>query len=184
MKFVLGLLIAAVAIAYFGHRASTAIQADSKKSGTRITDVSNLLNRAATGKPLDGRQAPDGRWIARMTAACKRRETLLAQVPRAGSASAIAARGERILAIYDAFSARVASIRPPAGYKTEARRIRSFNARQERLLEREVRAAGSGDLGLATRESVALRELAGRANAVFLALHLDRCAFGSSSMPL
>jgi len=184
MKFVLGLLIAAVAIGYFSHRAATAFQADSKKSGTRLTDVSKLLNRAATGKPLDGRQAPDRRWIARMTAACKRREALLAQVPRGGSASAIAERGERILSIYRAYSARVSSIPPAAGYESEARQIRSFNAHQERLLEREVRAARSGDLGLATRESVALRELAGRANAVFLGLRLDRCAFGSSSMPL
>ena len=184
MKFVLGLLIAAVAIGYFSHSAATAFQADSKKSGTRLTDVSRLLNRAATGKPLDGRQAPDRRWIARMTAACKRREALLAQVPRGGSASAIAERGERILSIYRAYSTRVATIPPAAGYESEARQIRSFNAHQERLLEREVRAARSGDLGLATRESVALRELAGRANAVFLGLRLDRCAFGSSSMPL
>jgi hypothetical protein len=184
MKFVLGLLIAAVAIAYFSHRASTALQADSKKSGTRITDVSNLLNRAATGKPLDGRPDPDGRWVARMTAACERRENLLAQVPRSGSASGIAARGDRILAIYRAYAARVASIRSPAAYKSEASQIRAFNARQQQLLERVAAAARSGDLGLATRQAVALRELAGRANSVFLAVGLDRCAFGSSSMPL
>jgi hypothetical protein len=37
---------------------------------------------------------------------------------------------------------------------------------------------------LATRESVALRELAGQANTVFLGLGLEQWAFGSSGMPL
>jgi hypothetical protein len=78
----------------------------------------------------------------------------------------------------------MASIRPPRAYKSEASQIRVFNARQQQLLQRVAAAAGSGDLGLATRRSVALRELAGRANSVFLAVGLGRCAVGSSSMPL
>jgi hypothetical protein len=184
VKFVLALVIAAVAIGYFSHRASTAFHDQGKKSEQSISQVGNLLGRAASGKPLDGRPAPDGRWVARMTAACARREDLLSPIPRSGTASGVAVRGERILAVQRAYAARVKSIRPPAAYKAEGRDIRKLNEKDESILARVVAAARSGDLGLATRESVALRELAGRANAAYLALGLDRCAFGSSGMPL
>ena len=184
MKFVLALGIAAVAIGYFSHRASTAFHEQGKKSEKSISQVGNLLGRAASGKPLDGRAAPDGRWVERMSAACARREELLGQIPRSGAAAGVATRGERILAVQRAYSQRLKSIRPPADYRPESREIRALNAKEESILERVVSAARAGDLGLATRESVALRELAGKVNAVYLALGLDRCAFGSSGMPL
>jgi hypothetical protein len=66
----------------------------------------------------------------------------------------------------------------------EARELRRFNASQQRILERVVDAARSGDLAGSSREAVALRVLAGRANTVFLQLGLAECAFGSSGMPL
>jgi hypothetical protein len=184
MKFVLVLGLAAVAIAYFSHRASIAFHKQGTKSAAPISNVSNLLERATSAKPLEGKSAPDPHWVARMTAACARREARLGNVPRSGTAAGIAERGARILAIHHAYAERVKSIRPPAAYKAEGREIRTLNAQEERILQRVIAAARSGDLGLATRESVALRELAGRANTVFLGLGLDRCAFGSSGMPL
>jgi hypothetical protein len=184
MKFVLALGLAAVAIAYFSHRASIAMHKQGTKSAAPISNVSSLLERANSARPLDGKSAPDPDWVARMTAACARREALLGNVPRSGTSAGIAERGTRILAIHHAYAERVKSIRPPAAYKAEGREIRTLNAEEERIVERVVAAARSGDLGLATRESVALRELAGRANTVFLGLGLDQCAFGSSGMPL
>jgi hypothetical protein len=184
MKFVLALGLAAVAIVYFSHRASIAMHKQGTKAAVPISNVSNLLERANSVRPLDGRSAPDPHWVVRVTAACARREALLGGVPRSGTAAGIAERGTRILAIHHAYAQRVKSIRPPVDYKAEGREIRTLNAEEERILERVVAAARSGDLGLATRESVALRELAGRANTVFLGLGLDRCAFGASGMPL
>ena len=184
MKFVLGLVIAALAIAYFSHRASTALQHSSKAPQQAISGTAELMRKASSGQQLDGRSAPDSKWIARMTAACSRREQLLAAVPRSGTAAGIAARGKRILRIHRRYAARVAAIRPPTAYRIEAREISGFNASQQRALERVVDAARSGDLGRASRGSVALRELAGRASAVFLRLGLSGCAFGSAGMPL
>jgi hypothetical protein len=184
VKLVLALGIAAVAIAYFSHRASMAFDHQGKKAAGSISNVNTLLERASSGKPVDGRPAPDKRWVARMTDACVARESLLARVPTSGTVAAIAARGTRILAIERAYAARVELLRPPSGYRAEYRAIRDFNREQQRLVQRVVAAAGDGDLGRATRESVALRELAGRANTVFLGLGLDRCVFGSSGMPL
>jgi len=119
-----------------------------------------------------------------MTTACAKRERLLAAVPRQATASGIAARSARILVIHRAYAARVSSVSPPAAYAAEAREIRRFNTSQQRILQRVVTAAQSGDLARSTRESVALRELAGRANTVFLRLGLSQCAFGGSGMPL
>ena len=184
MRFVLALAIVAIAVVYFGHRAASSLQNRASSSNASISRVEELMRRSASGEPLDGRPAPDSAWVGRMTAACTRREALLAAVPPSTTTTDIASRGMRILAIYRRYAARVAAIRPPAAYRAEGREIRGFNVSQERALERIVAAARSGDLGRATRRSVALRELAGRANTVFLRLGLSRCAFGSSGMPL
>jgi hypothetical protein len=119
-----------------------------------------------------------------MTAACAKRERLLAALPRPTTPSGIAARGARILAIHRAYAARVASFQPRAAYPAEARELRRFNASQQRILRRVVAAARAGDLARSYHESVALRKLAGRANTVFHGLGLSQCAFGTSGMPL
>ncbi len=178
------LAVAAVAIAFFGARVVKAFDHGANSPMASIARVNELLRRASSGQPLDGRPLPDQRWVARMAAACERREKRLAALPRGSTASGIARRGARILAIHRAYAARVSSLRPPAAWAAEAREIRTFNAAQQRILQRVVDAARSGDLGRATREAVGLRELAGRANTVFLTLGLARCAFGGSGMPL
>lgn len=86
--------------------------------------------------------------------------------------------------IHRAYTARVASLHPPAAYPAEARELRRFNSSQQRILRRVVAAARSGDLARSYHESVALRKLTGRANTVFLGLGLSQCAFGTSGMPL
>jgi hypothetical protein len=184
VKYVLALGISAVLIAYFSHRASTAFHAQGKRPSESISNVGDLLERASSRKPLDGRPAPDKRWVTAMNAACAKRENDLAAIPRAGTAAGIAARTARTLDVYREYAARVEALRIPSAYRAEGREIRDFNGQQERILARVAAAARAGDLGLASRESVALRELAGRANAVFLRLGLESCAFGSSGMPL
>jgi len=178
------LAVAAIAIVFFSARLANVFDRGPTTPKASISTVSELLGRAAAGKPLDGRPAPDAHWVARMTAACEKRERLLAALPRPTTASGIAARGARILAIHRAYAARVTSFQPPAGYPAEARELRGFNALQQRILQRVVAAAQAGNLARAYRESVALRELAGRANVVLLRLGLSQCAFGGSGMPL
>ena len=187
MRLVLFIAVAALALAFFSGRAGGFFERGAKaKSPTAesMTNVSELLRRAAAGEPLDGRTPPSGRWVRRMTAACQKRERSLAHVSQPTTAGGIAARGAQILAIHRAYSMRVSSLGAPAGYSAEARDIRSFNASQRRILQRVVRAAQRGDLVRASREAVNLRELAGRANTVFLGLGLGQCAFRGSGMPL
>lgn len=184
MRFVLALAIAGIAIVYFGHRAASGLHNGANSPEASISRAGELMRRAAAGEPLDGRPPPDAAWVARVMAACSSREARLASVPRSATTAGIAARGAMILAIHRRYASRVAAIRPPAAYRAEAREIRGFNLSEQRALERVLAAARAGDLGLATRRSIALRELAGRANAVFLRLGLSRCAFGSSGMPL
>jgi len=184
VRFVLILAATAIAIVFFSARLAKGFDHGQKSPKSSISTVSELLRRASAGEPLDGRQPPDRRWVKRMSRACAKRERLLAALPRPATASGIAARGTRILAIQRAYAARVAAFRPPAGYVVEARELRRFDASQQRILERVVAAARSGDLAGSSREAVGLRELAGRANTVFLQLGLAECVFGSSGMPL
>jgi hypothetical protein len=184
MKFVLMLAVAAIAIVFFSARLANVFDRAATSPKASISTVSELLSRAAAGEPLDGRPAPDARWVTRMTAACEKRERLLAALPRPTTAKGIAARGARILAIQRAYAARVSSFRPSAAYAPEARELRRFESSQQRILRRVVAAARAGDLARSYHESVALRELAGRANTVFLGLGLSQCAFGTSGMPL
>jgi hypothetical protein len=184
VKFLIPLLVAGIAIWFFSSKATSMLDESAKSPKADISKVNELLERAASGKPMDGRPVPNARWVRRMTAACDQRERRLAALPHVPTAAGIAARGTRIFAIHRAYAARVSALRAPSAWEPEAQEIRAFNISQQRILARVVAAARSGDLGRATQESVALRELAGRANTVFLRLGLARCAFGGSGMPL
>ena len=184
MKFFIPLAVAGVAIWFFSSKATSMLNEQSKSPQASVENVNDILEKATSGKPLDGRPAPGARWVRRMNAACDERERSLNALPRIATAAGIANRGERILAIHRAFSTRVAALRAPAAWKSEAQEVRVINVSQQRALARVVAAARSGDLGRATQEAVRLRELAGRANTVFMRLGLDRCVFGASGMPL
>jgi hypothetical protein len=184
VKFFIPLAIAGVAIWFFSSKATSMLDEQSKSPQASIENVNDILERASSGKPLDGRPTPDARWVRRMNAACEERDRSLNAVPRTATAAGIANRGKRILVIHRSFATRVAALRAPGAWKSEAREVRAINEFQQRVLARVVAAALSGDLGRATQEAVALRELAGSANTVFMRLGLDRCVFGSSGMPL
>jgi hypothetical protein len=184
VKFFIPLAIAGLAIWFFGSHAMSSTRDRSAESADSISNVAELLDRAGSGKPLDGRPAPTASWVRQMTSACVKRERRLAALPRVATASGIADRGAQILTIHRAYAARVSSLRPPVDWEPEVGELRAFNAQQQRILQRVVAVARSGDVGRSSQEAVALRELAGRANTVFLRLRLDRCTFGASGMPL
>lgn len=183
MKFLVPVALAGLAIWLFGSHAKSAVQ-DATAESPALTAVGDLMKKAASGEPLDGRPAPSTRWVRRMTAACVERERRLTSVPRVTSPPGVARRGRRILAIHRAYARRIASIRAPSAWRPEVLSIQGFNLEQQLILRRVVAAARTGNLGNAMQEAVALRELSGRANAVFLRLGIDRCAFGASGMPL
>jgi hypothetical protein len=184
MRFVLVIAVVAIALSFFSARAANVFDRKTTSPAASINNVSELLRRASSGEPLDGRAPPDRRWVARMAAACNKRERRLAAVPYSTTASGIAARGTRILAIHRTYAARASSLRPQPAYAADTRAIRSFNASQQRIIKRVVAAAQTGDLARSYREAIAMRELAGRANTVFLRLGLPHCAFRASGMPL
>jgi hypothetical protein len=155
MRFVLAIGVVAVALSYFSARAANDLKRKTTSPDANISQVSELLRRASAGGPLDGRLPPDARWVARMSAACTKRERRLAALSQPMTAGGITARGARILAIHRAYAARFSSLRPPAAYKTEARQVRSFNASQQRILRRVVTAARTGDLARSYREAIA-----------------------------
>jgi hypothetical protein len=183
VKFFIPLAVAGIAIWFFSSKA-TSINEQSKSPQASVENVNDILEKATSGKPLDGRPAPDANWVKRVNAACDQRERRLSALPRTATATGIALRGERILAIHRSLAERIAALRAPTAWRSEGRKIRAINVSQQRVLARIVAAARSGDLGRATQEAVALRELAGEANTVFMRLGIDRCVFGASGMPL
>ncbi len=144
-----------------------------------IREVGKLLEQASNPHPK-------GRWVDDMRAACAQREQRLATLVRPGGAdpAPLARYSARVLAVHRAYARRVTKVRAPKRYKAELAQIRQFNATQEQVLLRVTIAARRRDLQAAAQEAMALRELAGRANAVFVRLGLNGCAFHASGMPL
>jgi hypothetical protein len=184
MRLLVLFAAAAIGVSFMSTRADDVFDRGTGSAKDSISNVNELLERAASGKPLDGRPVPDARWVRRMTAACVKRERQLASVPRDATPRGIAERGARILAVYRAYDARVASLKTPDAWRPEVQEIRGFNVEQRLIVRRVVAAARSGNLGSAMQQAVPLRELAGRANIVYLRIGLARCAFGASGMPL
>jgi len=151
----------------------------SPSPGSSFREVGKLLETAS--KPH-----PTGRWIDQMNGACAQREQRLAALtsPAVLDGRALAAHSARVLVIHRAYAERVRRVRAPARYRADLRQIRAFNARQLQVLQRVTQAARNNGVGSAASEALALRELAGRANPVFLRLGLDRCALRPSGMPL
>src|SRR5262249_13067303 len=159
MRFVLVLAIVAMTIGYFGHRAASSLQNRAGSSKASISRVNELMRRAASGEPLDGRPAPDSTWVGRMTAACTRREARRARAPRPPPRAGSAARSRRTFAIYRGYGAGVQGIPPRGPSGPGVQKLRPFNTPKEPALERVVVAAPPGAPGRVPRQSVALREL-------------------------
>jgi hypothetical protein len=151
----------------------------SPSPASSIREVGKLLETASNPHPT-------GRWIDQMNGACAQREQRLAALTRPAvlDGHALAAHSARVLAIHRAYAQRVRRVRAPARYRADLSQIRAFNAAQLQALQRVTRAARSNGVGSAASEALALRELAGRANPVYLRLGLDRCALRASGMPL
>ena len=144
-----------------------------------LREVSKLLDQASNPHPK-------GRWVGDLKAACAQREQRLAKLVRPGAVDSapLARYSARVLAVHRAYARRVARVRAPKPYRPDLAQIRRFNATQDQVLLRVTVAARKGDLQGAAQHAMALRELAGRANAVFVRLGLGDCAFRASGMPL
>lgn len=142
-------------------------------------EVGKMLEKAS--KPH-----PKGRWVDQMNGICAQREQQLADLKRPAvlDGQGLAAYSARVLAIHRAYAKRVARVRAPKLYAADLRRIRAFNAQQLEVLQRVRLAARNGGVSSAASEALALRDLAGRSNPVFVRLGLSGCAMRSSGMPL
>src|SRR5687768_2323806 len=143
-----------MAIWLFGSHAKSAVQ-DATAKSPALTAVGDLMKKAASGEPLDGRPAPSALWVRRMTSACVRRERNLASVPGATSPAGVVSRGKRVLAIHRAYARRTASIRAPSAWRPEVLAIQGFNPEQQPIIRPVVAAARTGNLGSAMQEAVA-----------------------------
>ncbi|HET7856612.1 MAG TPA: hypothetical protein VFL41_09160 [Gaiellaceae bacterium] len=144
-----------------------------------IRGVSKLLEQ--TSNPH-----PQGRWVDDLKTACAQRERRLETLVRPGGVdpAPLALYSARILAVHRAYSRRVAKVKAPKPYQADLAQIRQFSVTQEQVLLRVTAAARKGNLQGAAQQAMALRELAGRANALFVRLGLGDCAFRASGMPL
>jgi hypothetical protein len=142
-------------------------------------EVGKLLESAS--KPH-----PKGRWVDQLKGVCSQREQQLAKLTRPAvlDRHGLAAYSAPVLAIHRAHAKRVARVRAPKPYTADLRQIRAFNAQQLELLQRVRLAARNGGVSSAAREALALRDLAGRSNPVFVRLGLNGCAMRPSGMPL
>jgi hypothetical protein len=144
-----------------------------------LDKVGKLLE--TTSKPH-----PTGRWVDQLNGICGQREQQLAKLTRPSvlDGEALAAYSARVLAVHRAYAKRVARIRAPKLYAADLRQIRAFNAQQLTILQRVTLAARTNGVGSAAKDALALRDLAGRSNPVFIRLGLNRCAMRPSGMPL
>jgi hypothetical protein len=144
-----------------------------------IREVSGKLDKATNPHPK-------GRWVDQLDGLCAQREEQLAKLTRPAvlDGEGLAAYSARVLAIHRAHARRVARVRAPKPYAADLRQIRAFSAQQLELLRRVTLAARKGGVSSAAREALALRDLAGRSNPVFVRLGLNGCAMRPSGMPL
>jgi hypothetical protein len=144
-----------------------------------IREVSKKLDRATNPHPK-------GRWVDQLYGLCAQREQQLAKLTRPAvlDGQGLAAHSARVLAIHSAHAKRVVRVRAPKAYAADLRQIKAFNAQQLELLQRVRLAARNGGVSSAAKEALALRDLAGRSNVVFVRLGLNGCAMRPSGMPL
>jgi hypothetical protein len=144
-----------------------------------IRELSKRLDKATNPHPK-------GRWVDQLNGICGQREQQLAKLGRPSvlDGQALAAYSARVLAIHRAYAKRVARVRAPKPYAADLRQIRAFNSEQLEILQRVTLAARNSGVGSAAKDALALRDLAGRSNPVFVRLGLNGCAMRPSGMPL
>lgn len=138
-----------------------------------ITNVAGLLEQATkAGEPPAPGAAP-----ARLNTECDKREQRLATLPRPTRLTDLAPHAQRVLAVLKAHRRRAARLGAPP-------QVLAFSAEQERAVLRLAGAARKGNYRAAQAQSMALRELAGRANTELMKLGLTQCVLRPSGMPL
>lgn len=151
------------------------------ESAERVRDVAHLLERAVADAPLPRPAPPSSRWIPEVNAECATREARLHSLRGPDD---IARHAQDVLEVHRSFAGRVARLKPPRRFRTEAATINRLNARKVQVLTRVAASARAGDISGASRQARALRVLAGDANLLFLRLGLPQCPFTARSMPL
>jgi hypothetical protein len=171
LRIFLILAFGAVAVLAFTGRLGLDIGGASvPKPQEAVAEVNDMLEKAVEA----GEPPKAGTPAAKLNNQCAARERRLAKLTRPQSLAEVRPHALRVLAILQAHSRRAAA--PPE--------VRALDLEQQRIIQRLARAAGLGNYRSAQSEAVALRELAGRANATFMRLRLTNCLMRPSAIPL
>jgi hypothetical protein len=163
----------AIAVLAFTGRLGFGSSSDAKPDPSNaMNGVSKILASAVEA----GEPARAGTPAGKLNARCALRERRLAALrrPPLPGLRSVRAHALRVLAILEAHS-RAAS---------EPAEVRALDLEQQRIIQRLAHAAGRGDYHAAQAEGIALRELAGRANATFMRLRLTNRLMRPSAIPL
>lgn len=191
MRWALVLLVAAIAVVAVGRmQAYPSARDAARETDDNIRGVAEVLQDASdeaeqARSVLDGMQPTkeEARWLAARNAACARRATRAAALPRPHTLDDMAHFAGRWLALDRAHDRRVARLRAPAAYASSARRLARLDARQERQLRRVVQAAERGDAGGTLAAIRELQTLAVSANATVSELRLTDCYLPAAGLP-
>ena len=135
-----------------------------------VESVNGVLEKAArAGMPPEA-----GTPAAKLNNQCALRERRLQALRRPRSLSEVGPYAERILGVLRAHSRRA----------VEPAEVRALDAEQQRLVAALGQAARAGNHRAAQTHSLALRELAGRANVTLMRLGLTQCLLRATAMPL
>lgn len=170
MKALLVIACGAIAFLAFTGRLGFAAKTSAPDPRAPVEGVSRILEQATRA----GEPPPAGSAEAKLNNLCALRERKLAALRRPLSQRQVAAHARRVLAILRAHSRRAEE--PPE--------VEALDYEHQRIVAELERAAARGDLRGAQRRALALRELAGRANATFLRLGLTQCLLRAPGMPL
>jgi hypothetical protein len=181
------LLVAAIAVVAVGRmQAYPGARDAARQRDDNIRGVAEVLQDASdeaeqARNVLDGMQPTkeEARWLAARNAACARRATRAAALPRPHTLDGMARFARRWLAL----DRRVARLRAPAAYASAARRLARLDARQERQLRRVVQTAERGDAGGTLAAIRELQTLAVSANATVSELGLTDCYLPAAGLP-
>ena len=171
MKAAVIVVCAAIAIlAFTGRLSFGSFSRSAPDVGSPVGGVNDIFEKAIEA----GTPAEPGTPAGKLNAQCALRERRLARLRRGNALVGARAHALRVLAVLQAHSRRADE--PPE--------VRALDLEQQRIIQRLAHAAGRNDQRTAQAQGLALRELAGRANAAFFRLRLTECLMRPSAMPL
>jgi hypothetical protein len=171
MRALVILVCGAIAVlAFTGRLGFNVGDASVPKPQEAVGGVNDIFEKAAEA----GTPAEPGTSAGNLNAQCALRERRLAGLRRGQSLADVRAHALRVLAVLQAHSRRASE--PPE--------VRALDLEQQRIIQRLALAAGRGDQRAAQAQALALRELAGRANATFFRLRVTECVTRPTAIPL